>query len=129
MDRRDGNVERKERGASAANSGDGRGGPDGADHFDIHEALKIGGHNAVCYLGTRFVRSVRGPTCAADVIYASRVTERKEICEKVSFGDRCRTRSPNSSPWLRLHGSDDESSVLKGYSEIFADKNQYDLWK
>ena len=118
MDRRDGNVERKERGASAANSGDGRGGPDGADHFDIHEALKIGGHNAVCYLGTRFVRSVRGPTCAADVIYASRVTERKEICEKVSFGDRC-----------VLHGSDDESSVLRGYSEIFADKNQYDLWK
>ena len=49
---------------------------------------------------------------------ASRVTERKEICEKVSFGDRC-----------VLHGSDDESSVLKGYSEIFADKNQYDLWK
>ena len=113
MDRRDGNVERKERGASAANCGDGRGGPDGAGHFDIHEALEIGGHHAVCYLGTRFVRSVRGPTCA-DWCYASRFMERKSVKKSRSmfYTDRTMKVLFHSEIFAVLHGSDDESSVL-----------------
>ena len=114
MDRRDGNVERKERGASAANSGDGRGGPDGAGHFDIHEALEIGGHHAVYYLGTRFVRSVRGPTCAADVMPLVSRKGRKCVKKSRSVTDVFYT---------------DRTMKVLFYSEIFADKNQYDLWK